>query len=235
MKRAFSYIDRAVKDGKYLTKISYDLKEIIANYKGITSKEKALIYNTLYDVARECKKTSKEKYKKVLSEVKTFDTVLRAFRRVYRNNLLRQKRKWTKAALKSKDVVFFMCSKHFKPAKDHKDYQGKIYVDRYWRMKVNGKAYNDVKNYIEDNNIMTIQKVQGDPVYLTTRPYCRHYFIPLFTEDVLDGDTEGVTTKHHYTLFDKQNYYKYRGEVYEMLDKNSPCSEYNKAKKRRAI
>lgn len=231
MKRAFSYMNRAMQDKKSLTNISYDLKKMIAEYPGLNKNERSMLYWILYKTCRACKLAG-EDYKRVLGKVKIFDDVLRVFRKVYRNDLLRKKRRWTRAALRSKDFVFFMCSMHSHPAKDHKDYQGKIYVDRYWREKTKGNNYNAVLNYIKQNGTITVQKIQGDPVYLTTRPYCRHYFIPVDTAAVLTGATKGITIKHTYKPFDAEDYYNFRGQVFDKLNKETPCYEYGKIKKR---
>ena len=43
----------------------------------------------------------------------------------------------------------------------------------------------EVNRYLEKRNIQTIQWVLDKPVYMTTRPNCRHFFIPLSCGEVL--------------------------------------------------
>lgn len=96
-------------------------------------------------------------------------------------------------------MIFYMCSSHSKPAKDHADYQGKIYVDRYWRKYCTGTAPEwliaAVEDFIQKNEILTVQKVMGPPVWLGTRPFCRHVFIPVNTLSVLTEDPKTYIKK----------------------------------------
>lgn len=118
---------------------------------------------------------------------------------------------------RTKKVIFYVCSKHVAPAKDHKDWQGKIYVDRYWRaiLKSTDREWMipQVERYIVENDVRTIQWVMGPPVWLTTRPYCKHWFAPVLTSTVLTRDpayytpvTHGKKTK--------------RGATYDYIKKN---------------
>lgn len=84
-------------------------------------------------------------------------------------------------------IVFYQCSKHNNCAPDHKDYQGKIYVDRYWR-SILGEEKTPVLHYIQSEHIHTIQWVMGNPVWMTTRPYCKHRLVGIDTDRVLLGD-----------------------------------------------
>jgi hypothetical protein len=78
---------------------------------------------------------------------------------------------------REKGNVFYLASSHNDCAKDHVDYQGKMYVDRIHPKELNG--------YIRQHDIKTIQWVMGKPVWFITRPYCRHYFVSIPTEQVL--------------------------------------------------
>ena len=99
-------------------------------------------------------------------------------------------------------LVFYLCSTHVSPAADHKDYQGKIYVDRYWRRTLEGAGKSDgyigtVERYIDDNGILTVQEVvDGDP-HLIWRNHCKHFFIPLSTSEVLARRTAKAIRKEH--------------------------------------
>lgn len=89
--------------------------------------------------------------------------------------------------------IFYLASSHNDCAEDHKDYQGKLYVDRYWH---NYDKTDEVKKYIRENNIRTIQWVMGKPAWFITRPNCRHYFITLKTEDVLKYSLKKLKRKN---------------------------------------
>lgn len=85
--------------------------------------------------------------------------------------------------------VFYMCSEHKAPAKDHADYQGKLYYNRQWK-RTDGTAHVEeaVSTYIKEHKVKCLQDIIKAPVYLTTRPYCKHVFIPMNTVDVLTAD-----------------------------------------------
>ena len=98
-------------------------------------------------------------------------------------------------------IIFYACSKHSNPANDHKDYQGKIYVDRYWRKYTDGTVPEwfeaAVEEYIRKNNIISIQKIMGPPVWLATRPFCRHRFYPLSSLSVLTENQKDMIPVTH--------------------------------------
>lgn len=80
--------------------------------------------------------------------------------------------------------IFYVASRHGDCAEDHKDYQGKIYVDRYWH---NYDTDGKIAQYVRANNIRTVQWVVGEPVWFLTRPNCRHYFTSYTPEQILGG------------------------------------------------
>lgn len=93
--------------------------------------------------------------------------------------------------------VFYLASSHNDCAKDHADYQGKIYIDEKWQSLIKNEELKDeIKKYVSKNNVKTFQWVIGKPVWFITRPNCRHYMKSLTTEDVL-GHSVDVLTKNH--------------------------------------
>lgn len=94
--------------------------------------------------------------------------------------------------------VFYLCSIHSNPAEDHKDYQGKIYVDRYWKttLKDDPAVLKKVAAFIKNKSIITVQDICKAPVYMITRPYCMHYFIELDTNEVLNNGLKAVRRNH---------------------------------------
>lgn len=112
--------------------------------------------------------------------------------------------------------VFYLASEHFDVADDHRDSQGKMYVDKDWRKYVSDKGLRKAVNqYINKNNVKTLQYITMKPTWLITRPNCRHYFKPLSVSDALNetivnlidkydmrsviGDRENLQTINHST------------------------------------
>lgn len=98
-------------------------------------------------------------------------------------------------------IVFYLCSYHEKPAAGHKEFQGRIYVDRFWKSTVEEKPelwwlIDPIRAYIKNHGIMTVQEVTDSEPYLITRPYCRHFFVPLNTWDVLTSSLSSIKRDH---------------------------------------
>lgn len=114
-------------------------------------------------------------------------------------------------------MIFYACSSHSKPAKDHADYQGKIYVDRYWRKYCTGTVPEwmimAIEDFIQKNNILTVQKIMGPPVWLGTRSYCKHRFHPVSTLTVLTEQPKEYIRKTYGTATK-------RGATYEYIKKH---------------
>ncbi len=87
-------------------------------------------------------------------------------------------------------VIFYITSYYGDCAKDHADYQGKIYFDRDWRANAPKDRIEEIENYISSNKLMSVQEVTGAPVYLTSRPNCRHYFQAVDIDSVLGVKNE---------------------------------------------
>jgi len=66
------------------------------------------------------------------------------------------------------DGKLFRATSYSDCAPDHKDYQGKVYVKEKYQN--------------EYPHLKTVEWVVGAPVYLTTRPNCRHILIPVKNE-----------------------------------------------------
>ena len=233
-KRAFSYIARAAQEDKNLGQIKEDLRELVNSYSGLNRNERYWLYDEILRLARKSK-AAKDKWQEVLGRRSNFDAVLRVSRKVKRDSELRAKRQAAYLAMHTEGTVFYLCSYHPNPADDHKDYQGKVYVDRFWRTKVSGREYYAVLSYIKNHNIQTIQEIMGAPVWLSTRPWCRHYFIALDTGTVLHNSRNKLVKEYGMTYekgWDTDEYYKLRNSVYEQLDKISPCKEFKRKIKR---
>ena len=87
--------------------------------------------------------------------------------------------------------VFYLCSWHGDCAEDHVDWQGKLYYDRFWRRHVKDKETQErVLGFIEANKMMSLQWVTNKPVWLITRPNCRHYFEQVTIKEALSKDAD---------------------------------------------
>ena len=94
---------------------------------------------------------------------------------------------------------FYLCSKHNDCAKDHLNYQGRIYIDEKWQDYVGKDTKPKVQEYIDTHNTMTLQEVTHRPVWLITRPHCRHYFKALWTSEVLENSVKDLIKKNNMT------------------------------------
>ena len=94
--------------------------------------------------------------------------------------------------------VFYLCSKHNDSGEDHADYQGKIYVNRYWRSIVeDDKARMKVEAYIRNHDTKSIQDVMNYKPYLITRPYCRHNMIAVPIDTVLNNGVKTILREYN--------------------------------------
>lgn len=225
IKRAFSYMTSALEEGRGLMQIKEDLRNIVNSYSGLNRDERYDIYWSCYKVCRAAKKS--DNWKKVIGLGRSYDTVVSSVRRVKGSYDLRSKRRATREQLKS-GTVFFVCSSHDKCADDHKDYQGKIYVDRFWRLKVKGSQYYAVQSYIKNKGVRTVQEIMKGPVWLTTRPYCKHFFIGVDVDTVLHNSVKKIVEEVGKGYESGYDYYELRNEVYERLNQITPCKEFQK-------
>lgn len=117
---------------------------------------------------------------------------------------------------------FFLSSSHPKPAKDHADWEGKMYYDADWESK---GTYDEaekaaIRAYIQNHKLNTVQWVVGAPVYLTTRRNCKHYLKNIPLDEVLHGSARSLLRKHRMYMPDEKtvsrNVLNYR-EYYNRL------------------
>lgn len=87
--------------------------------------------------------------------------------------------------------IFYLCSWHGDCAQDHVEWQGKLYYDRFWRRHVKDKETQSiVLDFIQINGMMSLQWVTNKPVWLITRPNCRHYFEQVTIKEALGKDVD---------------------------------------------
>lgn len=109
-------------------------------------------------------------------------------------------------------IIFYKCNSFSDCALDHREYQGKIYVTKYWKSIVDPEIKDQVEEVINSSavgskGIKFIQDVMSKPVWLTTRPNCRHKFSVLNTLDVINGKVSKdatLNTKDNYKALQQQ-------------------------------
>ena len=181
--RIYLYVVDALIKKKTLQRISEGLRNIVNSYSDLNRDDKYRIYLDTYNCVRAVRHFSDPI--KRFRQKQYFDIISTACRVAKSKSNLRKKKKQVRAMLKDNNVVFMFCSQHEKPAKDHAMFQGRVYVDRFWRTKVDSSLIYPIQSYIKNRKIKTVQEIMGAPVYLITRPNCKHYFIPLETSTVL--------------------------------------------------
>lgn len=128
-------------------------------------------------------------------------------------------------------VVFYITSFYGDCAKDHADFQGKIYYDANWKENAPKDRIDEIQNYIDSKGLKSVQEVMDAPVYLTTRPNCRHYFTAIDIDAVLGAKTNSDVSK----LRSERNLNfngKYKPEKYEALQKQRLNERKIRAEKR---
>lgn len=93
--------------------------------------------------------------------------------------------------------IFYLASEHNDSAEDHKDYQGKMYIDKQWRSYIiNKDLIKIVEKYLHTHKTYYFQWVIGKPVWFITRPNCRHYFKVLSINEVINTPKEELIEKY---------------------------------------
>lgn len=100
--------------------------------------------------------------------------------------------------LDSATSPFFLASSHPKPAKDHANFEGKMYYDEDWEKK---NEYSDaeasaIRAYIRNHKLQSVQWVLGAPVFLCTRRNCKHYMRNMPLNEVLHASARRLLQKH---------------------------------------
>lgn len=140
-------------------------------------------------------------------------------------------------------IVFYLYNSMQDCAKDHQDYQGQYYYDARWEsFDIKQDVKDKIAEYISSKNMMSVQEVEGPPIYLGTRPNCRHKKISVSIEQVLGTSADKLenelgisygyfkkdkyiaTTEHHKN---ERNIREYRDRMnqYKELAKQDPTNQ----------
>lgn len=114
--------------------------------------------------------------------------------------LYENRKKWDKIdmLLDKPTSPFFLASAHPLPAKDHADYEGRLYYDEDWEEK---GEYSDaeklaIRALIRNRKLDTVQYITQGPVWLCTRPNCKHYLANMPLNEVLHSSARSMLRKH---------------------------------------
>lgn len=234
-----SAVVSGVKSNHRISDIALNIRTIVNSFNGLKRNERSKLYNNALNLARRAKASGKDWTRVVASSGTAYDPLMSISRRVDASVSLRRKHSTLGADISNfenengYEPIFYVCSYHSNCAKDHSDYQGKIYIDRFWRAKVGSSDYYKVLAYIKNRNILTIQQVVKSPIWLTTRPYCKHYFVPVATADVLSSSPKKILHQYgayHYTpdYYTNDDYFQTRKQIYTQLNSIFPCDEFRR-------
>lgn len=213
------------------------VRGIIQNTPDFNIREKAALYRT---VKRMADLMYIQEGKLENGQIKNYSTSINKIEehrnaRQRRQNLVTEMR-----GNRARGGVFYMSSIHSNPAKDHAAWQGVIYVDRYWRSILEGQpdVQKKVEAYIRNHDTLTVQEIVGEPVYLITRPYCKHFFIELDTDEVLGSSVNKIRKEHpeahtrSHNIYYRKKYYKLREKIHTVLNMESEAAWDRKLIKR---
>lgn len=108
----------------------------------------------------------------------------------------RYKEKMLEELVSTSGNIFFLCSSHKNPARDHADYEGKMYVSKDWEKRAKKSFIPMIKAYIRNHQVRTVEWVIGPPVYMVRRPNCKHFFIPIPVGEVLSSSVRSLLKRH---------------------------------------
>lgn len=184
-------------------------------------------------VAKRCLLVDKKKLPKYVAY--NAEEVMKAWNRAYKRAWARTKKTNVLSYMKlqrSRDnpVVFYLVSSHQKPQKAHKDLQGKILVDHFWKNTLGDDwRVPSVGKFIKNNDIRTVQWAIGAPHYLCTRPNCKHVLIPVSIGDILTMNLKDVNKKYqkqkpsvHRPITDQQRWQDFlqlRADILDSLER----------------
>lgn len=93
--------------------------------------------------------------------------------------------------------VFYLSSRHNDCAKDHLNLQGRMYIDAEWGKYVGEELKPEIRKYIQEHQVITMQEVTSRPYWLITRPHCRHYLKAIDTKQALKKSVKRLLRKYN--------------------------------------
>ena len=235
--KILKYIYDSVLESRPKNQTMKKVRDIIQGIPDLNIREKAAMYRIIH---RAADLMYIQNGKLENSQIKEYATGLNKVEehknaRKRKTNLIQEMR-----THRASSGVFYMSSIHSNPAKDHKDWQGVIYVDRYWKsiLADDPETQKKVAAYIRNHDTLTVQDICGEPVYMITRPYCKHFFIELDTDEVLGQSVNRIRKEHpeahtrSHNVYYRKKYYRLRERIHTVLNMESEAAWDRKLIKR---
>lgn len=183
MKKKLTLVKEIVKNLHFKDKRK--LKRIIWSYEGLTRDKER------YSILRVA-------FRESLKEKPDINEIIKAVNYATRVEHYRDARLKVGTATRS-NAYMYLLSYHVYPATGHRDYQGKLYYDRYWKSKLKDDkdTYDRVNKVIKGHGLLCMQDMTGEPVYMCTRPNCKHYFVPVTIDEVEKYSVNELLKRHH--------------------------------------
>lgn len=229
-KDSFALITKSLGVEMPISEFEKRLKGLLNSEYCANKTEYYAIYDAILGTYKRAKHQLKSgKWKDFLAYNTTFNRIFYATKKANESNKTMIKLDNLQRAF-DRGFIFFICDSHPNCADDHKEYQGKIYVDKNWRSRVPNELYLPVLSYIELRHIKTVQSVLWKPVWLTTRPFCHHSLNAIPTTAVLNSPQNLLLQTYGkskpFRISSEQDYYAFRREVYTMLNDRLPCKQF---------
>jgi len=149
-------------------------------------------FTKMYDrmlkkIGNRLKMSKKERIEKVYSTARDeFDEIEHLKNQIWREKDQKDKLDGLKDELDDEKNIFFVCSRHQNPAKDHAEYQGKLYYSEKWAERTKDEH---IARYIKSHRgLKSVEEVCYNTPYLVTRPNCKHTLKPVRASTVLSGE-----------------------------------------------
>lgn len=228
-------IHEAVQNQIPIEKVLMKVRDIINSIPNFNIREKAQMYVLVKKTAVLMYMQEGKLYNKQILKYSTGINKIQehADSRTRRNNVSEMMRQH-----RAEGGVFYLLSSHSNPALGHAPYQGQIFVDRFWKSTTDGDKR--VQAYIRNHDTQTVQQIIKAPVYMITRPYCKHFFIELDTEEVLNNGLKKVRQNHPeaqvrtHNINYRKKYYRLRGQIHTVLNMETEALWDKKLEKRQA-
>lgn len=194
---------KGIVKGETLLQIHKEILKDTINFKKVNGYVPESFKLQAFNYAKKVKKFEKEGISLGLVEIALLDYVFKKMNenkymdqlnhQVYENARhveAKQKDELIETEIKEargNHLVFYLVSSHNDCAEDHLNWQGRIYIDENWRNVCKDEEMDMIQEYIRANGIRTFQWVIGRPVWMITRPNCRHYFKRLYTKSVMEN------------------------------------------------
>lgn len=194
-------IQKYQKDSKSRIWFKKKLRETLNSFPSFNKFQKAELFNKFCELAFHTEDIQMRDLDDIIKTINKFERKI-DYKKKKTDLQKNIKEELTDTAGKGYPVIFFVCSQHTNSACDHKEYQGKIYVDRFWKHKLMMHGTPDwliqtAEKIIKKEGYKSIQEIMGHPVYLGTRPNCRHFFTPVDLLSGLTSPAESLAPKVH--------------------------------------